>query len=88
MSTSRKTGNKLHLTLSLGGKDDPAGHDGMQGGTGGVNKARQEASGTNPMFMLEEDENYTLMSPVGTIALSALREDGLSPEDVKDKYKE
>ena len=86
-SINRKTGNKLHLTLSLGGQDDPAGH-GMQGGTGGVNKARQEASGTNPMFMLEEDENYLLMSPAGMIAYSALREGCQSPEGVKEKYKE
>ena len=87
-STNWKTGNKLHLTLSLGGKDVPAGHDGIHGGTGGAGKAREVASGTNPMFMADEDENYTLMSPVGTIAFSALRGGGLSPKDVKEEYKE
>ena len=40
------------------------------------------------MFKADEDENYTLMSPVGTTAFSARCEGGLSPEDVKKEYRE
>lgn len=45
----------------------------------------------NKLFISEseEDKNYTLMSPAdGTMTASALCGGELSPEDVKEKYKE